>query len=184
MERMKLNADLRTQTDLVNYTIGKTFLREPNTTHDNCHYMYMIDEDVIAEVAKIIKRSTPTDPPLQLYYDTSFNAGGAGSGYVVSHLVMSHPQICSWNPTTNDFDRQATMVLSSMLHHRKFQTGHEEHLRIARQTLFLDQAKCRVLFITDNEFQNLPLWENAQHALCWNHEKSDVWYKARQHGLR
>ena len=184
LQRVKLNADLNTQTNLVNYTIGSTFLRQPNITHDNCHYMFLLDEDVIREVNDIIKRTTPDDPPLLLFYDTSFNAGGPGSGYVVTHCGLSHPSIRSWNPVTKAFDRPATLILSSMLHHRKFLTGHQQHLDMARSTLNLDQAKCRTIFISDNEFLGLSLWNNAEHALCWNHVKSDVWYKARSLGYR
>jgi len=182
LEKAKLTHDLGVQTSLVNFSIESEFVREPRV-RENSHSFICIHKDVQSEVMNIIKKSRPEHPPLMLHYDTSFNAGGKQSGFVASHLVLSHPYVCS-KGKSNEYDSPVNLVISSMLHDRKFQSGHEEHLSIANRILNLDKAQGTYVFVSDNEFKDLTLWDNASHALCWNHTKTDVVYKAKNMGHR
>ena len=179
LEKAKLEAEVGYQVSLVNYSLGQKFVEREKYGEDNNQAFFMIDNKVREEVKNIIAKNKATDKPLIFFYDTSFNAGGPHSGFVVSHLCLAHPYVNA-KGQTGEFDHSAVIIVSSMLHHRKFKDIHQAHMTFAANELFLHQIKSGSVFISDNEFVKLQLWPNASHALCWNHIQSDVWYKAKE----
>ena len=112
-------------------------------------------------------------------YNTSFNAGGSKSQCLVSQLIVQHDDVVTLGHTLEE-ERPSTLVLSSMVHQRKTRETHTEHLTTVDLSFDLRKLECRSVVVSDKEFENLQLWDDAQHVLCWWHIEKDVAYHTKE----
>ena len=179
----KLSTDLAWNAHLVNNELRTAnsevdFIRRIDTFRPDAYYLIGIDEGVQAEFKSMARRKQPDDV-LVFMYDTSFNAGGTKSQCLVSHLIVEHDDVVT--PGNNlEEERPSTLVLSSLIHQRKTRETHTEHMTTADLSFDLSKLGCRSVVVSDKEFENLRLWEGAQHALCWWHLEKDVAYQAKE----
>lgn len=178
----KLCKDLYTNAQIVDREIGPNVIRKIDTFHQDACYMVVIDPDIQREFGAFANRRKPNET-MVLQYDTSFNAGGTGSQTLVSHLTVEYDDIVTPGKAPGE-EVASTMILSTMVHQLKTSETHREHLLSANLAHKFELLKCRTVLVTDKEFENVPLWNGAEHVLCWNHIKTDIARHARKFHFR
>lgn len=177
----EISANFHYNAILVDSVIGPNFARVIRADQSEGEYTVLISEDIRKEVDKIIRNSNEADQPLVLGYDTSFDAGGRKSGFVISNVTMSHPMLLSQGKS-GSFDTNPTLTISSMLHVRRdIGHTHSTHIRTMNDVLKLQNYPSGVVIVVDKEFENMDTFPGAKVGLCWVHIKRDVSYNAGKH---
>ena len=181
----KISSDLMHNAHLVNAEIKThrnqgNFIRKINTFDEDAYFMIGIDDDIREEVKSFIRRREDNEPPIIFMYDTSFNAGGTGSQCLVSHLILEHDDVVTPGAgRTVEAETASSLILSTMVHQRKTLPTHTEHINTVDLAFDLSKTRVRSVVVSDKEFENLRLWDGAQHALCWMHIQKDIVYHVK-----
>lgn len=127
---------------------------------------------VLQELDRII--SAVTKSPILLSYDTTFQLGN----FYVSPLLFRHVL----------FNENPVIPAAFMLHERKFQSAHEEFMKIVSMRLpSLSKLKKPLPIVTDDEAgicaaidKYLP---GVYRLQCWNHLINSIKLWLRRHGV-
>lgn len=175
----KMMKDLQITTQIVDRELGGNVVRKIDSFHENANYIVAIDSGV-QQLFDEFGRRRETNETVIFQYDTSFHAGGVGSQSLVSHLVVEFDEVVT--PAQGEApETSSTLILSTMVHQLKTMETHQEHLLSANLAHKFNLLKCRSVFVSDKEFENLPLWNGCRHVLCWNHIKSDIKFNAKRY---
>ena len=113
------------------------------------HFMTLIDDAMIKELQYIVKHYKG-DKRLKLHMDTSYNAGGDGSGYLITHLLMENPFIT--RATSGEKESGVNLPLTALVHQRRTRTTHHELLDRADELFKFGKVPCGTTLILDREF--------------------------------
>ena len=126
--------------------------------------------EILKEFNNILHVQT-ADSTLILSYDTTFNLGD----FYVTPIVFRHVM----------FENSPCIPLAFMFHQKKYQSLHEDFLRILCRRV-PNFKRCKVPTVTDREVGIMnaikDVLPQAQLLLCWNHFKQDLRRWLRSHG--
>lgn len=128
-----------------------------------------------------IKRDYSLNERLHFYMDTSFDAGGRNSGYLITTISMEHPFVT--RNATGEEQTSVTIPLAAMAHQRKDRVTHQELIMVAAEKYKLDSLQTGSSICTDREYKGTRVWDNCKKVICWNHLKENIARKANKLGV-
>ena len=150
---------------------GGNILRRSEILNTENRYIVLIDDDAIREFNELCKNYKGTDP-LMFHMDTSFNAGGKKSGFVITHLLVAHPYITRERSVD---ESGVNFPLAAIVHQRRTMPTINQLLVTADDAFKFDNVKQATVFVSDQEYgETTRLWKKAKKVYCWNHLRQDV----------
>lgn len=128
-----------------------------------------------------IKRDYSLTERLHFYMDTSFDAGGRNSGYLITTISMEHPFVT--RNATGEEQTSVTIPLAAMAHQRKDRVTHQELIMATAEKYKLDSLQTGSSICTDREYKGTRVWDNCKKVICWNHLKENIARKANKMGV-
>ena len=156
---------------------GGNITRRVEMFKEGEHFMTLIDDAMIKEFQYIVKHYKG-GKRLKLHMDTSFNAAGDGSGYLITHLLMEHPFIT--RASSGENESGVNLPLAALVHQRRTKATHHELLDKAEDLFKFGKVPSGTTLISDREFgDHVRVWENCKKVICWNHLKENIKREAR-----
>lgn len=112
-----------------------------------------------------IKRDYSLNERLHFYMDTSFDAGGRNSGYLITTISMEHPFVT--RNATGEEQTSVTIPLAAMAHQRKDRVTHQELIMVAAEKYKLDSLQTGSSICTDREYKGTRVWDNCKKVICF-----------------
>ena len=161
---------------------GGKILRRSEILHAENRFIVLCEDAAISEFKELCKNYKGNDP-LMFHMDTSFNAGGKKSGFVITHLLVAHPYVTR---ERSDEESGVNFPLASIVHQRRTMPTINQLLMAANEAFKFDTVKQETVFVSDQEFgETTILWKKAKKVFCWNHLRQDVERKAmKNHHVR
>ena len=170
--------DISLNIQLANNIVGGSFLRRAEVLRAENQYIVFAHDDAIREFKDICNNYKGTDP-LMFHMDTSFNAGGKKSGYLITHLLLAHPYIT--RARSGGDQSGVNLPLACMVHQRRTMPTIKQLLVTADDVFEFGKVKHRTILVSDQEYgESSRLWKNATKVYCWNHIRKDVEWQATQ----
>ena len=167
---------------LANQIAGGNILRRSDILNQANQFIILAHDDAVREFKDICKNYRG-DAPLMFHMDTSFNAGGKKSGFVITHLMMAHPYITR---ARSEAESGVNFPLVCLVHQRRTMPTINTMLAMADDLLELGKVTHPTFLVSDKEYgETTRLWNNAAKGYCWNHIRQDVERHAvNRHGVR
>ena len=128
---------------------GGNITRRVEMFKEGEHFMTLIDDAMIKEFQYIVKHYKG-GKRLKLHMDTSFNAAGDGSGYLITHLLMEHPFIT--RASSGEKESGVNLPLAALVHQRRTKATHHELLDRADELFKFGKVPCGTTLILDRKF--------------------------------
>lgn len=125
-----------------------------------------------------IKAEYTANERLRLFLDTSFDAAGRKSGYLITTLSMEHPFVT--RARSGEDQTGVTVPLAAMAHQRRDGVTHQELIVVADQLYKFAALPNGTTLVSDREFRDTRVWDNCKKVMCWNHLKDNLARAARR----
>ncbi len=156
---------------------GSIMVRRLETYGEGNHFCTLIDEEMV-DAFKEIKRNFKGDERLRFHLDTSFDAAGEKSGFLITHVVVEHPYIT--RADSGPEEPGVNVPVAALLHQRRTRETHHELLDKVDVMYELGKIPSGTVLVSDREFgENTRVWKDCKKVLCWNHIRDNVAREAK-----